>query len=182
MRPFCRRPSAALVVACLALFVSLSGTSFADVAQVVPRNSVGTPQLRNSAVTTPTIRNGSVTLAKLAPNARIPGPAGAAGPQGPKGDKGEKGDTGAAGLTGLERRGNSSVSDSTSDKTVQVACPSGTRALSGGGAVQGASGSAVLRASYPSNTLTSWFVSASEVNPTAASWSLTAFVVCGAVG
>lgn len=97
-------PPASIVVACGALFFALTGTSFADVAQLA-RNSVGTPQLRNNAVTTPKLRNGAVTtaklrnravttpkirnnavtLAKIAPSARIPGPQGPAGPQGPPG-------------------------------------------------------------------------------------------------
>ena len=43
------RPSPAMVVACLALFVALAGTSVAAVSQLVPRNSVGTAQLRDNA-------------------------------------------------------------------------------------------------------------------------------------
>ena len=44
-----RRPSAALIVACAALFVSLGGAGYA--ATSLPSNSVGTAQLRKSAVT-----------------------------------------------------------------------------------------------------------------------------------
>ena len=58
MRKTQRRPSPALVVACLALLVALGGTSYATVLQV-PRASVGTPQLKRNAV----------TPAKIAPNA-----------------------------------------------------------------------------------------------------------------
>lgn len=106
MRRF-RTPSVGTVLGSAALFLALTGTSFADVAQLA-RNSVGTPQLRNNAVTTPKLRNASVTtaklrnaavttpkirnnavtLAKLAPSARIPGPQGPAGPQGPPGPPG----------------------------------------------------------------------------------------------
>lgn len=53
-----RRPSPALVVACIALLVALGGTSYATVVSV-PRNSVGTPELKRNAVSS----------AKLAPNA-----------------------------------------------------------------------------------------------------------------
>jgi hypothetical protein len=100
MRLLVRRPSPALVVACGALLLSLTGTGLADVAQL-GRNTVGTPQLRTGAVTTPKIRNGAVataklrnravTLAKLAPNARIAGPAGPTGPTGPAGPQGPPG-------------------------------------------------------------------------------------------
>ena len=54
MRKLLRRPSPAMIVACLALLVALGGTSVAAVSQLA-RNSVGTPQLRNGAVTNPKI-------------------------------------------------------------------------------------------------------------------------------
>src|ERR687897_732076 len=63
-----RRPSPAMVVACLALIVALGGTSVAAVSQLVPRNSVGPRQLQFGAVTTPKLRNGAVTLPKLRNN------------------------------------------------------------------------------------------------------------------
>jgi hypothetical protein len=43
------RPSPAMVVACIALAISLGGTSYA--AMTLPRNSVGTSQLKRNAVT-----------------------------------------------------------------------------------------------------------------------------------
>ena len=51
MRRFVTRyvPSPAMVVACAALAVALGGTGYA--ALKLPRNSVGTKQLKNSAVT-----------------------------------------------------------------------------------------------------------------------------------
>ncbi|MDQ3857833.1 MAG: hypothetical protein M3327_05205 [Actinomycetota bacterium] len=58
-----RRPSPALAVACLALFVALGGVSYA--AAVLPVGSVGTRQLRSGAVTKPKLRNRAVTTAKL---------------------------------------------------------------------------------------------------------------------
>jgi len=58
-----RRPSPALVVACVALFVALSGAGYAAIS--VPRGSVGAPQLKRNAVTTPKIRNAAVTAPKL---------------------------------------------------------------------------------------------------------------------
>jgi hypothetical protein len=93
-----RRPSPAMVVACLALFVALGGTSVAAVSQLAPRNSVGTAQLRNGAVTGVKIRNNAVTSAKVANRSlrlvdfalnQIPkGPAGPQGPAGPAGPAG----------------------------------------------------------------------------------------------
>ena len=88
------KPSAALVVASLALLVALGETGWATLSQLAPR-SVGTPQLksgavtnakiRNGAVTSRKIRNGSITRADLGASARIAGPRGRQGPAGPAG-------------------------------------------------------------------------------------------------
>lgn len=59
-----RRPSPALIVSFVALFVALGGSAYA-VSSTLPDNSVGTPQLRNGAVTTVKIANRAVTGAKL---------------------------------------------------------------------------------------------------------------------
>lgn len=53
------------LVAYIALFVALGGTSYAAVS--LPANSVGTAQLRNGAVSSHKIANGSVTASKLDP-------------------------------------------------------------------------------------------------------------------
>ena len=65
MRKLMRRPSPAMIVACLALLVALSGTGVAAVS-VVARNSVGTLQLRDDAVSRPKIRNNAINSAKVA--------------------------------------------------------------------------------------------------------------------
>jgi hypothetical protein len=61
---FLRRPSPALVVACAALLAALGGTGIAAVT-AVPNNSVGTAQLKSSAVTNAKIANDAVTAAKV---------------------------------------------------------------------------------------------------------------------
>ena len=89
------------VVATLALFVALGGTSYA--ATQLSRNSVGSAQIRSKAVgsselqsravTSSKIRAGSVTASRLSSGARdslrglqgATGPAGPAGPTGPAG-------------------------------------------------------------------------------------------------
>jgi hypothetical protein len=58
-----RRPSAALVLSAIALIVSLGGTAYAS--GLVGRNSVGTKQLRNGAVTSKKIQNKAVTTRKI---------------------------------------------------------------------------------------------------------------------
>ena len=107
MRRFIRRPSAAMVVACSALLVALGGTSVAAVSQFVPRNSVGTVQLKDNAVATAKLRNNSITSPKVRNRSllavdfavgQIPvgpaGPTGAAGPAGPAGAQGPAGPQG----------------------------------------------------------------------------------------
>lgn len=65
-----RRPSAALAVSVIALIAALSGTAYAGI--VLGRNSVGTKQLRNRAVTTAKIHNGAITAKKLQKGLLVP--------------------------------------------------------------------------------------------------------------
>lgn len=58
-----RAPSPALVISLIALFVALGGTTYA--ATSLPKNSVGTKQLKNNAVTGVKIKAGAVTAAKI---------------------------------------------------------------------------------------------------------------------
>ena len=89
------------VVAYIALFFALGGTSLAAVS-ALPSNSVGTKQ----------IRKGAVTLAKLSSAAEkslhgktgaagVPGIQGVEGAEGAQGIQGPKGNTGAAGASAL---------------------------------------------------------------------------------
>jgi hypothetical protein len=119
-----RRPSPALVVACLALAVALSGTSYADVLNV-PLNSVGTPHLKANAVVSSKVRNRSL-LAIDFKRGQLP-----AGAQGPKGDAGPPGVSGYELVTAR--------SDVTNQlfNSVTVTCPAGKRALGGGGGTAG---------------------------------------------
>jgi hypothetical protein len=62
-RRWLRIPSPAMIVACVALFVALGGTSYA--ATKLAANSVGSKQIKSNAVTTAKIKNGAVTTAKI---------------------------------------------------------------------------------------------------------------------
>ncbi len=57
------KPSPALVISLVALFVALGGTSYAI--SSIPNNSVGTKQLKRSAVTTQKIHKHAVTASKI---------------------------------------------------------------------------------------------------------------------
>ena len=51
-------------IAMLALFIALGGTTFAAANIVLPKNSVGTKQLKKNAVTSVKIKNNQVTGAR----------------------------------------------------------------------------------------------------------------------
>ncbi len=85
------------VVATVALFVALGGGAYA--ALRLPRNSVGTAQLKNNAVTPRKVKNGSLTLRDLAP-AQVASLKGAQGPPGATGATGSQGPTGETGPAG----------------------------------------------------------------------------------
>ena len=96
-----------MVVACIALLVSLGGTGFATVGQL-GSNSVGTAQLQPSAVTNAKLANNAVTSVKVRNRSLLrvdfaPGqiPAGPTGPQGPPGATGATGATGPQGPAGV---------------------------------------------------------------------------------
>lgn len=87
-----------MVVALLALFVALSGASYAAVQ--LPRNSVGSKQIRNNAVVSSKVRDGSL-LAKDFKAGQLPrGERGETGEQGPAGERGAAGSQGATGAEG----------------------------------------------------------------------------------
>jgi len=83
-----RRPSPAMVVACLALLVALTGTGVAAVSQIVPRNSVGSAQLKSNAVVSAKVKNRSLLALDFKAGQLPAGPPGAAGPAGPAGPAG----------------------------------------------------------------------------------------------
>lgn len=76
------RPSPAMVVACIALLVALSGTGVATISAVVPDNTVGTSQIKDNAVTSAKVRDFSLRLWDFKQGQLPRGPAGPAGPPG----------------------------------------------------------------------------------------------------
>ena len=114
-----RKPSPAMGVALVSLFVALTGTSIAAVA-AFPPNSVGARELKNGsvgtqelkgrsvtfgkiaagAITSGVVRNGSLTMADFNQHQLPTGPVGAVGPAGPIGPPGPAGTPGPAGAPG----------------------------------------------------------------------------------
>ncbi len=169
-----RRPSPAMVVACIALAVVLGGTSYAAVLQI-PRASVGTAQLKTGAVTTKKLAANAVTGAKVRNGSLLkadfgPGqlPAGPTGPQGP---------AGPPGLSAVERVETTSPSNSTTSKSVQIACPAGKRLMGGGARTNGGSPKVMLSASFPDND-NIYRATAAETDAVAAVWSVTVYAIC----
>jgi hypothetical protein len=152
IRRLARRPSPAMVVACLALLVALSGTGYAVTA--LPAGSVGAAQLKDNAVKNTKIANNAVTSEKVRNRSLLAIdfmagqlPRGAAGPQGQTGPAGPAGAAGPAGPAGAisnvtVRQGSVVVPGSASDKPtpntlwvtrgVSVDCASGEKAISAG--------------------------------------------------
>ena len=86
------------VMASIAVFVALGGTSAAAVA--LKKNSVGTKQLKKNAVTSTKVKNGSLAAGDFKAGQLKRGPA---GPQGATGQPGPKGDPGTAAFRGWAR-------------------------------------------------------------------------------
>ncbi len=91
-----------MAVALTAVAIAIAGTGYAAV--TLPRNSVGTAQLKKSAVTSAKVRDHSLLAVDFAPG-QLPrgdaGPAGEFGATGPTGPAGPQGPTGAAGTSGV---------------------------------------------------------------------------------
>jgi hypothetical protein len=170
MRISVRRPSPALVISCVALAIALGGTSYAA-AVALPKGSVGTPQLKNSAVTSAKVKNRTLLRADFAPGQLKAGPAGPAGPTGPAGP------AGPAGLSGVERVESTSASNSIGGKTQTTACPAGKRLLGGGVRVNPALVQLGVMQSFPDNDNV-YRANVREFTATAANWSITVFAIC----
>jgi hypothetical protein len=123
-----RRPSPAMVVACIALTVSLAGTSYATVS-LVPRNTVGTVQLKDNAVTSKKIRDFSLRQWDFARGQVPRGPAGPPGPPGPPGPA-------IAALnmhsSSVAVPANAAGNGLYATRAISVRCVSGERAVAGG--------------------------------------------------
>jgi hypothetical protein len=90
-----RRPSPAMVIACIALGLTLGGVSYAA-SSILGPNTVGTLQLRANAVNSSKVANGTLLRADFRAGQIPAGARGPAGPAGPAGAAGPAGPAGAA--------------------------------------------------------------------------------------
>lgn len=95
-----KRLTYANVIATLALFLALGGTSYAVTA--LPKNSVGTQQLKKNAVTGVKVKDGSLSSADFVAGTLLKGDTGATGAAGATGATGPQGETGVAGPAGAQ--------------------------------------------------------------------------------
>jgi hypothetical protein len=179
-----------MVVACLALLVALGGTSVAAVSQLVPRNSVGTAQLRDNAVARVKVRNNAINSSKVQnrsllavdfANGQIPaGPAGPAGSAGPAGPAGAAGVAGPPGVSGYEIVESSLTVTSQFITSHTVNCPAGKRALGGGVRSNTLSfAGPYLVNSNPTAGGAGW--TASFAREVQSSWTYVVYAICGVV-
>ena len=130
------RPSAAMIVSSVALFVALSGGAYAAA-------TVGSAQIKNNSVQGLDIKDGTIKSADIAKGTRNglrgqKGDDGQPGAKGDKGDPGAPGAPGAPGLSGLERVSANTANDSNSPKSITVSCPAGKQVVGTGFDISGA--------------------------------------------
>jgi hypothetical protein len=111
-----RKPSPAMVVALIALVISLGGTSYA--ALQLPAGSVGAKELKKNSVTSPKVKDGSLLVKDFSSSQRrlLQGPRGpqaGTGPQGPTGPTGDTGPIGPAGPANTVMRRDTTGTDDT---------------------------------------------------------------------
>ena len=133
-----RHLTPSLFISLIALFVALGGASYAAVK--IPKNSVGSSQLKKNAVSSSKVKNASL-LAEDFKAGQLPrgeqGPKGDTGATGPKGDTGATGATGASGVAAVNGATGSSlgISLSGSPQTVMTttvnSAPAGRMVVTG---------------------------------------------------
>ena len=181
------------VVATLALFAALGGSSYAAIAVTgaqVRDGSLTGRDMRNSSLTGKDVRNQSLLAQDFKAGqlpAGPPGPRGDKGDSGPAGSQGEpglQGEPGPAGLSGYEQvtvdqKTNPNVSIFTS---ALAKCPAGKVAVGGGGEILNptqAGTSVVLDASRPFGQ-NSWYAEAHGLGGIL--WTLRVTVICANAG
>ena len=131
MKRFRGRITSAHVIAALALFVAMGGTGYAALS--LPKNSVGSKQIKKNAVTSTKVKNGSLKVGDFAAGSLPAGPAGPQGPAGHDGTNGTNGTNGTFGSVTVESATATADLAPNTKNTYNVVCPAGQQAIAGGG-------------------------------------------------
>jgi hypothetical protein len=118
------RPSHATVVAYLALFTALGGSSYAAV--TLKKNGVKSKHIAPNSITSPKVKDRSLFARDFAPGQLPAGPQGTPGSQGAPGPQGASGPQGGQGLQGEQGRPGEPGSDAASAFTGRINGASGT--------------------------------------------------------
>ena len=177
------RISYANVVATLALFVALGGSSYAAIlitGKNVKDNSLTTKDVKNRSLLKKDFKAGQLPAGRQGATG-APGAPGAKGDTGAPGGPGAKGDTGAQGapgVSGYEQVESGLIANPAGTRSVgSVSCPAGKRVLGGG--VIGLGGTThSVNGSYPSSN-TTWV--AYMNNTSGGNLSFKVFAICGVV-
>jgi hypothetical protein len=147
--PHLKRPSGALIVACVALFVSLSGGAYAATTFILPVGSVGSRQIKTGAVTTSKLSPWVNRMLNDVATGHIKGlqsPNGGTGAAGATGATGPTGATGATGASGAQgAQGNQG--------------PAGQNGTDGTNGTDGANGADASMLGYEVSNGASWSLS-----------------------
>jgi hypothetical protein len=163
-----RLPSAATLLAFLALLVALGGTSYA--ALKLPANSVGAKQLKKRAVTPAKVA--PKTIAMFRGQMGVRGPAGAKGEPGARGEPGPKGDPGLARVTSRQ-----ADATGTGVVTAEASCNPGERLIGGGGISTSGSLAESESDAVDGGTPNTWIVTGVD-DPSAGSFDVIAEALC----
>jgi hypothetical protein len=110
------------------------------------------------------------------------GPAGASGGAGPRGVSGPKGETGPPGISGLQLVSNQPNTSVGSSRETTVSCPTGRKAIGGGGYIYGDGGPHfTMRYSIPLGDDSGWDTSAQTIDGYSGYWTVYAFALCANV-
>jgi hypothetical protein len=172
------------VIAIIALFVALGGSSYAAI--TLPKNSVGPKQIEKNAVRSVEVKPRSLLKSDLKKSA-IQSLQGAQGPQGPQGLQGPQGAPGAPGATKVIARDSAFtvIAPDTNDNA-QVDCLPGETATGGGiETTNGHTGDMMAGVSRPvsgaDDKPTGWYVRAFNIDRNEddmGNISVRAYVVC----
>jgi hypothetical protein len=174
------------VMATVAVFVALGGTSYA-----VATGSIGSREVKDNTVRSEDLRNNDVVSKDVRDRSLLTQDFKAGQlPEGPKGDTGQPGPPGVSGLQRV--LGPSVPQDSISGKQATATCPAGKRVIGAAaqilGGISGANpnelADVVIDEIFPSSediVPGTVAVRAFEEEPTAVNWSLQAIAICANV-